>query len=331
VKPQLLPPNVLRHFYAGGPRIAALRGIELESDHMPEEWLGAVNTTFGATERGLSRLADGTLVRDAIAADPEAYLGSEHVGVFGADPALLVKLLDAGQRLPVHFHPGRRFAREALGSRYGKTEAWLIIEAARGASVHAAFKRDLDLREVREWMRLQDAGAMLDAMHELAVAPGDVVFVPAGTPHAIGADILMVELQEPADMSVVLEWSGFELSEDDGHLNLGWDRALEALDRRGWDSDQAHALLGPGLPDGADPYFRAERLHRGASLDPGFSILVVLGGKGTLATEGGELELRRGAVALLPHAAGPGELRGGNLEVLRARPPDPAAAAEARW
>jgi mannose-6-phosphate isomerase len=329
VKPQLLPPNVLRHFYAGGARIAGLRGLELDSDHMPEEWLGAANTTFGDDERGLSRLEDGTFVRDAIRADPEAYLGAEHVARFGADPALLVKLLDAGQRLPVHFHPGRRFAREALGSGYGKTEAWWIVEAERGASVHVAFKRDVELSQLREWMRTQDSAAMLDAMHELVVAPGDVVFVPAGTPHAIGEGILMVELQEPTDLSVLLEWDGFELSEDDGHLNLGWDRALQALDRRGWDEDQAHALRGPGLPDGADPYFRAERLHRGAVLDPGFSILVVLGGKGTLATEAGELELARGAVALLPHAAGAAQLQG-NAEVLRARPADPAAEG-GRW
>ena len=323
MKPQLLPPNVLRHFYAGGARIAALRGLDLDSDHMPEEWLGAANTTFGAEERGLSRLEDGTFVRDAIQADPEAYLGAEHVARFGADPALLVKLLDAGQRLPVHFHPGRAFARDHLGLRYGKTEAWYIVEAERGAAVHVAFKRDVELDQVREWMRVQDSAAMLDALHELVVAPGDVVFVPAGTPHAIGQDILMVELQEPTDMSVLLEWDGFELSEDDGHLNLGWDLALQALDRRGWDKEQAHALRGPELPDGADPYFRAERLHRGAVLDPGFSILVTLGGKGTLATEAGELELRRGAAVLLPHAAGAGELRG-NLEVLRARPPSAA-------
>ena len=329
MKPQLLPPNVLRHFYAGGARIAALRHLTLDSDHMPEEWLGAANTTFGADERGLGRLEDGTFVRDAIAADPVAYLGAEHAELYGDSPALLVKLLDAGQRLPVHFHPGRRFAREALGSRFGKTEAWYIVEAERGASVHAAFKRDVTLGEIREWMRAQDSAAMLDALHELVVAPGDVVFVPAGTPHAIGAGILMVELQEPTDLSVLLEWDGFELEEDDGHLNLGWDRALQALDRRGWDEDQAHALRGPSLPDGADPYFRLERLHRGAVLDPGFSILVALGGKGTLATEGGELALARGAAVLLPHAAGAGELRG-NLELLRARPADPAMG-EGRW
>ena len=42
MKPQVLPPNVLRHFYLGGPRIAAFRGVQLESDHMPEEWIGAI-------------------------------------------------------------------------------------------------------------------------------------------------------------------------------------------------------------------------------------------------------------------------------------------------
>jgi mannose-6-phosphate isomerase len=199
MNPQVLPPNVLKHFYKGGPRIAALRGIVLDSDHMPEEWIGATSTMFGQPERGPSRFADGTLVRDAVLQDPEGYLGPEHVARYGPDPGLLVKLLDAGQRLPAHFHPGRAFAREALDSTHGKTEAWIILEADPGAAVWSGFKRPVELDEVREWMRTQDSGAMLAAMHELPVSAGDVVFVPAGTAHAIGAGILLLELQEPTE------------------------------------------------------------------------------------------------------------------------------------
>ena len=73
--------------------------------------------------------------------------------------------------------------------------------------------------------------AMLAALHELPVRAGDAIFVPAGTPHAIGEGILMVELQEPTDLSITLEWDGFGSPPRRRDLGLGWDRALQALDR----------------------------------------------------------------------------------------------------
>jgi mannose-6-phosphate isomerase len=321
MKPFTLPPNVLRHFYAGGERIAALRGLAPQ-DHTPEEWLGAANTTFDGS-RGLSALPDGTLVRDAIEADPEAFLGPEHVARFGTDPALLVKLLDAGQRLPVHFHPDREFAGRELGLEHGKTEAWLIVEADPGASVWVGFSRAVGLDEVRGWMVAQDSAAMLAAMRELPVAAGDAIFVPAGAPHAIGAGILMVEVQEPTDLSVLLEWEGFELTEDEGHLELGWDVALQALDRSAWDSSRVGALRGPGsgrslLPAAAESWFRAERARGGDELDAGFCVVVGLSGAGAL---GGE-PLERGTVLLVPYAAGPLSVSG-DVRAIRCRPPAP--------
>jgi len=313
VKPQALPPNVLTHFYAGGARIARFRGIQLESDHMPEEWIGAVNTTFAATGgRGLSHLPDGTLVRDAIASDPEAWLGAEHVARFGDDAALLTKLLDAGERLPVHFHPGRELAERHLGLRHGKTEAWIILEAEPGASVHVGFKRDVDQATVRAWMREQDSAAMLAALHELPVSAGDVIHVPAGTPHSIGEGILLAELQEPTDLSINLEWAGFDLGEDDSHLGLGWDAALSALNRAAFQGRTARAL-----PPEAAPFFRAERVAGGETLDPGFSVLLGLEGDGELAG----LPIRRGSAILIPHAAGALALSGA-VEALRCRPPE---------
>jgi mannose-6-phosphate isomerase len=321
MRPFTLPPNVLRHFYAGGERIAALRGTP-PADHSPEEWIGAVNTTFDGS-RGLSALPDGRLVRDAIEANPEAFLGPEHVARFGSDPALLVKLLDAGQRLPVHFHPDGEFAARELGLAHGKTEAWLIVEAEPGASVWVGFAREAGLDELRSWMARQDSAAMLAAMRELPVRAGDAIFVPAGVPHAIGAEILIVEVQEPTDLSVLLEWEGFELTEDDGHLGLGWEVALTALDRSASDDERTAALRGPGagrslLPAAADPWFRAERVRGGDELDAGFSILVGLAGSGEL----GGVALARGTALLVPHASGPLTVSG-DLEAIRCRPPAP--------
>lgn len=327
MRPQALPPNVLRHFYAGGSRIAGLRGLDDIGDHMPEEWLGAVNTTFGAQDgRGLSRLADGTLVRDAIAADPVAWLGADHVARYGDDPALLTKLLDAGERLPVHFHPGRALAAEHLGLGHGKTEAWIIVDAEPGAAVHVGFEAPVDPDTVRGWMRAQAGAEMLAAMREHPVSPGDAIFVPAGTPHAIGAGILLVELQEPTDLSVCLEWEAFALSEEQAHLGLGWDVALPALELGIPDAAGPATPAGRRLmPAAADPYFRAERVSGGDELDAGFSVLVGLAGEGSV----GELAFGRGSVVIVPHAAGSLSL-GGDVAGIRCRPPDPAAP-EGRW
>jgi mannose-6-phosphate isomerase len=160
------------------------------------------------------------------------------------------------------------------------------------------------------------------------VRAGDTVFVPAGTPHAIGAGILMVEVQEPTDLSILLEWEPFPaLGEDDGHLGLGWDVALQALDRRGLKEDDAYALRHPRheLVPEARSYFRVEPLSGGDTLDPGYSVVIGLSGDGEL---GGE-PVRRGSALLVPHAAGELELTG-DVQALRCRPPDPASP-EGRW
>jgi mannose-6-phosphate isomerase len=322
MKPLRLPPNQLHRFYLGGPRIAALRGTELADDHTPEEWVGSANPSFGQTQEGLSRLEDGTLVRDAIVADPDAFLGPDHVARYGTDPALLVKLLDAGERLPVHYHPGSEFARRHLNSRHGKTEAWLIVEADPGAEVRVGFKEEPHADTLARWVADQDSQAMLDALHPLSVKAGDAVFVPAGTAHAIGAGILMVELQEPTDFSILLEHDAFGVTDEAGAtLGLGWDTAIQALDRQATDAPEPS----PTLPEAAAAYFRAERLQSPATLDAGFSIVVVLDGSGRL----GELEIGRGDTLLVPHASEATRLEG-DVSVLRCRPPAPDAP-EGAW
>jgi mannose-6-phosphate isomerase len=332
-RPLVLPPNQFHRFYRGGARIDALRGVPQGEDGRPEDWVGSTATSFGHQTEGLSRLEDGSVLRDRIAADPEGFLGRAHTERYGADPALLVKLLDAGERLPVHYHPGRRFARERLGLGFGKTEAWIILEAEPGAAVHVGLDQAVDTDIVRGWVERQDADEMLAALHEQPVSAGDAILVPAGALHAIGEGILLLELQEPTDLSVLLEHRRFDVADGTEHLQLGWDDALDALDL------EASAETGGGngggpvtplLPEDAAPYFRAERIRAGAELEPSFAILLVTDGEGTLTTErGDELTLTRGTTALVPYAAGPTTITGA-VEAIRCLPPAPDAE-EGRW
>jgi mannose-6-phosphate isomerase len=334
VHPVKLPGNQLQRFYRGGARIRAFRGLPGDHDYAPEEWIASTTTVFGSETLGLSRLPDGGVLRDAILAEPERYLGRGHAGRFGPDPELLVKLLDAGERLPVHFHPDREFAGRQLGSRWGKTEAWIIVDG-RG-TVHVGFREDVDGETIAGWVERQETQAMLDALHAIPVAPGDTIYVPAGTPHAIGEGILIVELQEPSDLSVLLEWEGFAIDGlAEGHLGLGFEVALDALDLSAWSAERLERVRSGRdgadprsgterlFPEEADAFFRAERIEADgpAPLPAEFSILIVLEGGGELvAGDGTRLGLARGETILVPFAAGDCYVEG-SVELIRCLPP----------
>jgi mannose-6-phosphate isomerase len=312
VAPVLLPANPVARFYRGGARIAALRGIEWPGERVPEDWVGSTTEARGEPGVGPARLEDGTLLRDAIAADPETWLGPGG----GTEPRLLVKLLDAGDRLPVHLHPDDAFAQAHLGEPFGKTEAWLVIGGE--GDLGLGWREDVDEATLRGWVEDQDADAMLAALHTVRARPGDAYFVPAGVPHAIGAGLLIVELQQPSDMSVLLEWDGHGVDgEEEATLGLGWDLALQATERTARDPA---TLAGPpgrrALPEAADPFFRAERVHGPGGLDAGFSIAVVLEGEGAI----GGLAVTRGATVAIPHGAGACAVEG-EVTALLCRPP----------
>jgi mannose-6-phosphate isomerase len=302
MRPIELGPNQFPRFYRGGPRIAAFRGLSASAGNTPEDWIASTTRAHGE-EYGPSRLPDGTPLADAMAADPEAFFEPEHLARFGARPEVLIKLLDSGERLPVHFHPDAEFALEHLGSRHGKTEAWLILEADPGAAVWLGFERDVTEDELARWVEEQDADAMLGAMNRISVAPGDELFVPAGTPHAIGEGILLLELQEPSDLSLLLEGDSF--------LGLPRHGALSAVNRAAFAPQR-------GLPPGSERFFRADRVSGGTALEPAFSVLVVVEGEGTL--DG--LDVRRGSTVLVPYAAGRCELTG-EVRAVRCRAPIP--------
>ena len=329
--PIKLPANQPPQFYRGGAAIAALRGADPDKEFGPEDWVASTTTLYGQPENGLTRLPGGHLLRDAVTADPESWLGAKHVARFADSTALLVKLLDAGQRLPVHFHPTDAFAEQHFASHFGKTEAWIVVgTSGDDPRVYPGFRETVAPATVGEWVREQDTSAMLGALNSVPVAPGDTVYIPAGLPHAIGEGVFVVELQQPTDFSLTIEWRDFLAGPEKGHLGIGFDTALGALDTDSRDPDtivKRTAGMNESTVDllvpGAAGFFRADRLRPDVALalDPSFAVLVVLDGAGTLRTErGGDMPVAKGDTLVVPYGAGQAELSG-DLTVIRCRPP----------
>ena len=125
-------------------------------------------------------------------------LGAAAISVFGPRFPLLAKFLDARAQLSVQVHPNDQYAREHEQGKLGKTEFWYILATEPGASIVHGFRRPTTRSEVQkaiEQVRLEEL------VHAEPVMPGDVVFVPAGTVHAIGEGVLLYELQEYSDLT----------------------------------------------------------------------------------------------------------------------------------
>lgn len=321
--------------------------------------MASTTSRFGLGDDGQSVLPDGRKLTDAVKADPHAWLGPDHEAYFGAGTGLLVKFLEAGQRLPVHVHPDRSFAYRHLGSRHGKTEAWVIMGTTGSEpAVYLGWSRDVAYDEMSKWVTDQDTESMLANMNKLLVGPGSSVLVPAGTAHAIGEGIFCVELQEPTDFSIMLEFKGFDLDPTGGELGLGRELALACVHEKAFSpaelgSLQRHnppltsaptspppssAADGDGsataedndlLPPASRSYFRAQRLglSRRGPVRPSFAVLIGSWGKGAIKGGDWELPVQKGSTVVVPWAAGPVSVEG-DVELIRCLPPLPADAAK---
>ena len=332
-KPEKLPPNQFDHFYKGGYKIGSLRGGP-GGPMRPEEWIGSTTTRYGETYTGLSKLSSGELLVDVIGRESEAWLGREHLNTFGSSTEILVKLLDPDQALPVHFHPTRKFAKEHLGVSHGKTEAWIIVDAPAGAKVGLGFKKEMSKTEVLPLVAGKQSQAIIDSLEFFEVKPGDAFFVPSGIPHAIGAGIFVMEMQEPTDYSGLLEWEGFAVDgEKDVHYDLGFDILLDDLrysplnknEIEKWIThDRLNAATDVNIfSESANPYFRANYLSgKVSSVEAGFAIFLALSGQGRVNFENaGEMETSRGEAVVIPYSAGGWTLTG--VGGILTRPPLP--------
>jgi mannose-6-phosphate isomerase len=125
-------------------------------------------------------------------------LGEQAITVFGQRFPLLAKFIDATAKLSVQVHPDDRYAAAHEDGKPGKTEFWYILAAEPGATIVHGFKTPTSSEEVRKAI---ESVALEDLLNVVPVAAGDVIFVPAGTVHAIGSGVMLFEIQEYSDIT----------------------------------------------------------------------------------------------------------------------------------
>jgi len=359
-----LPANRVWRTYPGGRTLDTLAGAPAPADtHLAEDWIAS---TTRAVNRGREHMAEGVsqvLVglddtpRDfaqLLASDPEYFLGAAHAKKFGAQPQLLVKYLDSGTRLHFQVHPTREFARKFLAAPSGKTEAYHVLGCRAGAGdpalqpeptgyIYVGFQHPPSRAALRAMIEAQDLAAIEACFDQIPVRPGDTFIIPGGTPHALGAGVFMVEIQEPSDLVVRFEFerAGYVLPESARFMNRGLDFCLDLfnftpltaadLDARVRCRPRRLRDLGPGswqdelIGTAQTDCFRVAKTHLAAPVlkdETSAAIAIVTRGEVTLTAGGESHRLRQYDKVFLPAGLGPVAFApASRAEILECSPP----------
>lgn len=260
-----------------------------------------------------SRVADGPLagksLRELLAADSRAILGNARL-INGRFP-LLLKFIDARQELSVQVHPNDEQAAAKMPGANGKTEAWVVLEANPATSkIYAGFAEGMTGEAFRAAMGQKTTHQTL---HSFTPSPGDCVFLRAGTVHAIGADILLFEVQQTSDITYRLyDWDRIDAKTGRGR-DLHIDDGLACSN---FASGPCHAVHPPvevnhaGRREGlvACEYFTLDRHTIAAPTRIGAKgqcrVIVGIGGSGEIESAGKRYPIDVGDTVLLPAEIG---------------------------
>jgi mannose-6-phosphate isomerase len=193
------------------------------STHIGESW------ELSAIADNQSVISNGFLAGNNIEELIEVYMGDitgdSIFEKFGNEFPLLIKFIEAQEDLSIQVHPNNDLARKRH-SAYGKTEMWYILECKEGSKIYTGFK-DGVTREIYE--EALGNGKIEELLNVEIVDPGDTFFTPAGRVHAIGAGIVVVEIQQTSDITYrIFDWNRKSLGKEKRELHT--DLALDAID-----------------------------------------------------------------------------------------------------
>jgi mannose-6-phosphate isomerase len=213
---------ILKERLWGGTKLKTYLNKPITSDITGESW------EISTVQNDVSIVANGTLkgksLNELINEFPEAILGTKVYAQFGKQFPLLFKYLDAREDLSIQLHPNDELAKKHHNS-FGKTEMWYVMQADADARLIVGFK---EKSSPQEFIQNLNNKTLLDILDAKKVKQGDVFMLNTGTIHALGAGIVIAEIQQTSDITYrVYDFDRVDANGNKRELHI--DLALEAL------------------------------------------------------------------------------------------------------
>ncbi len=296
--------SILKERLWGGTKLKEVLNKPIASDITGESWeLSTVSGDVSVVSNGvLANTPLNTLIDEF----PEALLGKSVVERFGKEFPILIKFIDAKQDLSIQLHPNDELALKRHNS-FGKTEMWYVMDADAGAELIVGFNKDVTKAEYAK--SLAD-DALPNLLNYEPVKEGDTFFINTGKIHAIGAGVLLAEIQQTSD--VTYRVFDFNRKDKDGNFReLHTEMALDAMD---YDKkDDFRVIYGTVLDKANDmvdcPYFRTNFLNLTKDFEQdlaardAFTIYMCVSGTASISADNGEVAIKKGETVLIPALA----------------------------
>ncbi|AWX45480.1 Mannose-6-phosphate isomerase [Flagellimonas maritima] len=295
---------ILKERLWGGTKLKNVLNKLISSDITGESWeLSGVDGNISVVVNGELR---GTSLQELIQQNGAELLGKSVVERFGSDFPILIKFIDANQDLSIQLHPDDKLAKERHNS-FGKTEMWYVMDSDPGAKLIIGFNKNV---EKDEYIKSVENGSLLDLMNYEEVNEGDTFFINTGKIHAIGAGVLLAEIQQTSDITYRI--FDFNRKDKDGNLReLHTDLALDAIDYSMKDDFKVqYSNENNVINKMVDcPYFKTNFIDLTAEMiqdvtkRDSFTIYMCVGGEAEIRDDWGSVLIKKGETVLIAAAS----------------------------
>ena len=215
---------ILKERIWGGNKLMTL--LHKESDktsNIGESW--EISDVEGDTSIVVNGSLKGKSLKELLETYKDEFVGRHVYEQFGNKFPLLIKYIDAKEALSIQLHPNDELSKSRHNS-FGKTEMWYIMQAEKGGNLVVGFKKDSNREEYLEHL---ESKKLLDILNVDEVKEGDVYFIPTGQIHAIGAGVLLAEIQQTSDITYrIYDWD--RVDDNGNSRELHTELALDAID-----------------------------------------------------------------------------------------------------
>ena len=295
---------ILKERLWGGTKLKEVLGKQITSEITGESWeLSGVDGDISIVSNGSLK---GKSLNGLLNENAKAILGNQVVDRFGEEFPILIKFIDAKQDLSIQLHPNDELAKERHNS-FGKTEMWYIMDADPGSQLIVGFNKDV---EKEEYIKSLEEGTLLDLLNYEEVGEGDTFFINTGKIHAIGAGVLLAEIQQTSDITYRVY--DFDRKDKDGNLReLHTCLAVDAIDYAKKDDFKVvYDKKKDTVNEMVDcPYFKTNFLNLGKSFHQdiskrdSFTIYMCVDGEGVIFNDWGSTPIKKGETVLLAAAS----------------------------